>query len=269
MVRRRRGRTRDSSSPSIGVRRSGRAWAAIRARISSSGRSRRLTMPHGLDHSESRQDRARDRRGSVYRRAARWRFDGDDHPTSRRSRFMPLDHYVTLGRSGLRVSPFALGAMTFGEDPAAPGAASRSPRRSSRPTSTRRQLRRHRELLHQRPLREDPRRLLRRPSGPARPGRAGVEVLHQPAPRRPQRRRRGPHGDHRPARRDAAPAADRLPRPVLAAQLGPQHPDRGDPAHPRRSGPGRHGPLHRLLQHPRLGDRPGPDDGAAEAAGRR
>lgn len=29
---------------------------------------------------------------------------------------MPLDHYLTLGRSGLRVSPFALGAMTFGED---------------------------------------------------------------------------------------------------------------------------------------------------------
>lgn len=35
---------------------------------------------------------------------------------------MPLDHYVTLGRSGLRVSSFALGAMTFGEDP--PGAGS-------------------------------------------------------------------------------------------------------------------------------------------------
>jgi aryl-alcohol dehydrogenase-like predicted oxidoreductase len=29
---------------------------------------------------------------------------------------MPLDSYVTLGRSGLRVSPFTLGAMTFGED---------------------------------------------------------------------------------------------------------------------------------------------------------
>lgn len=29
---------------------------------------------------------------------------------------MPLDHYVTLGRSGLRVSPFCLGAMTFGSD---------------------------------------------------------------------------------------------------------------------------------------------------------
>lgn len=29
---------------------------------------------------------------------------------------MPLDHYVTLGRSGLRVSPYCLGTMTFGED---------------------------------------------------------------------------------------------------------------------------------------------------------
>ena len=29
---------------------------------------------------------------------------------------MQLDHYVTLGRSGLRVSPLCLGAMTFGDD---------------------------------------------------------------------------------------------------------------------------------------------------------
>ncbi len=29
---------------------------------------------------------------------------------------MPLNHYVTLGRSGLKVSPLCLGAMTFGED---------------------------------------------------------------------------------------------------------------------------------------------------------
>jgi aryl-alcohol dehydrogenase-like predicted oxidoreductase len=29
---------------------------------------------------------------------------------------MSLDQYVTLGRSGLRVSPFCLGAMTFGDD---------------------------------------------------------------------------------------------------------------------------------------------------------
>lgn len=29
---------------------------------------------------------------------------------------MPLDSYISLGRSGLRVSPFCLGTMTFGED---------------------------------------------------------------------------------------------------------------------------------------------------------
>src|ERR1700743_3866717 len=29
---------------------------------------------------------------------------------------MPLSSYVTLGRSGLRVSPLCLGGMTFGED---------------------------------------------------------------------------------------------------------------------------------------------------------
>jgi aryl-alcohol dehydrogenase-like predicted oxidoreductase len=29
---------------------------------------------------------------------------------------MPLDSYITLGRSGLRVSPFTLGTMTFGDD---------------------------------------------------------------------------------------------------------------------------------------------------------
>ena len=29
---------------------------------------------------------------------------------------MPLDHYVTLGNSGLRVSLMCLRAMTFGED---------------------------------------------------------------------------------------------------------------------------------------------------------
>jgi aryl-alcohol dehydrogenase-like predicted oxidoreductase len=29
---------------------------------------------------------------------------------------MPLNHYVTLGRSGLRVGPFCLGTMTFGKE---------------------------------------------------------------------------------------------------------------------------------------------------------
>src|SRR3982750_1466429 len=29
---------------------------------------------------------------------------------------MPLDNFVTLGQSGLRISPYTLGGMTFGED---------------------------------------------------------------------------------------------------------------------------------------------------------
>jgi len=43
---------------------------------------------------------------------------GPDRPSTKDSGdiTMPLNHYVTLGRSGLRVSPFCLGAMTFGED---------------------------------------------------------------------------------------------------------------------------------------------------------
>src|SRR6478672_3891656 len=39
-----------------------------------------------------------------------------DEQSTRGSPSMPLDHYVTLGRSGLHVSPLCLGAMTFGED---------------------------------------------------------------------------------------------------------------------------------------------------------
>src|ERR1700719_4644405 len=37
-------------------------------------------------------------------------------PTTRKDTAMSLDSYITLGRSGLRVSPFCLGTMTFGED---------------------------------------------------------------------------------------------------------------------------------------------------------
>src|SRR5882672_7303721 len=50
----------------------------------------------------------------------------EDAPAARRLQFavqtevnlviMALNDYVTIGHSGLRVSPFCLGAMTFGED---------------------------------------------------------------------------------------------------------------------------------------------------------
>src|SRR5690349_10454707 len=55
--------------------------------------------------------------GRAYSKIARSIIDvGPERlPRSKESR-MPLNHYVTLGRSGLRVSPLCLGAMTFGMD---------------------------------------------------------------------------------------------------------------------------------------------------------
>ena len=71
---------------------------------------------------------------------------------------MSLDHYVTLGRSGLRVSPLCLGAMTFGED-LGWGSSVEESQTDHRPLPrARRQLHRHGELLHEEPLGEDHRR---------------------------------------------------------------------------------------------------------------
>ena len=189
---------------------------------------------------------------------------------------MPLDHYLTLGRSGLRVSPFALGAMTFGEDP---GAAGTSVEESEKILGTYLDLggnfidtANFYTNGHSEKILGD--------WFAAHPGRRehvvrGVEVLRQHVPRRPERRRRGPLVDHRPTARDAAPAAHRLSRPVLAAQLGSPHPDRGNDAHAGRPGARRQDPLHRVLQHPGVGDRASADhrgvarlDAADRAAGR-
>jgi aryl-alcohol dehydrogenase-like predicted oxidoreductase len=45
-----------------------------------------------------------------------WRSAGETGDQSSTGSAMSLSSYVTLGRSGLRVSPFTLGTMTFGED---------------------------------------------------------------------------------------------------------------------------------------------------------
>ena len=45
---------------------------------------------------------------------------------------MSLDDHVSLGCSGLRVSPFAIDTMTFGEDPGAAGEDTRVPSASAR-----------------------------------------------------------------------------------------------------------------------------------------
>ena len=176
---------------------------------------------------------------------------------------MPLDHYVTLGRSGLRVSPFALGAMTFGEDPAAAGA---SVEESEQILAA--YLDRGGNFIdtanfytngHSEKILGD--------FFAAQPGRRERVVLASKFfgnlyPGDPNGGGAGRGAIIAQLDETAAPAAHRLPRPVLAAQLGPQHPDRGDDARARRPGPRGQDPLHRVLQHARLGDRPGADASA-------
>jgi hypothetical protein len=58
---------------------------------------------------------------------------------------MPLDSYVTLGCSGLAVSPFCLGAMTFGDDWGWGSSVSDSQAILDRFVAAAGQLRRHRE----------------------------------------------------------------------------------------------------------------------------
>ena len=109
------------------------------------------------------------------------------------------------------------------------------------------------------------RRLLRRVRGPARRAargqprrrRAGDQVRRRRAqPRRRQRRGLGRArvaALHPPGGRIvAAPAADRLDRPLPAAPPGRGHADRGDAGRAVRSGARGQGALHRLVQLHRL-----------------
>ena len=174
---------------------------------------------------------------------------------------MSLTNYLTLGRSGLRVSPFCLGAMTFGEDWGW-GSSGRGIGGHPQPLPrTRRQLHRHRQRLHQRPLGGDHRRLLRA-HRPPRSRRDRHEVLHQPLPRRSERRRRRPQDHRRIVRAVAAPPQDRLHRSVLDALLGSEHADRRDDARARRPGARRQGALHRRLGHAGVEGHAGPAAGA-------
>jgi aryl-alcohol dehydrogenase-like predicted oxidoreductase len=103
-----------------------------------------------------------------------------------------LDSYKTLGRSGLRVSPLALGTMTFGEDQgwgASPEAseailAEYLDRGGNLVETANIYTNRHSEKIR--------RRLLRRPAWPTRAHRPQYQVLRQPPPRQPQRWRRRP-----------------------------------------------------------------------------
>src|SRR6185312_5356679 len=72
--------------------------------------------PRARDVSSRREQPARTE-GSEVSASALYARGPPCAPAPRQGRnIMSLNQYVTLGRSGLRVSPFCLGAMTFGED---------------------------------------------------------------------------------------------------------------------------------------------------------
>ena len=93
---------------------------------------------------------------------------------------MPLDHYVTLGRSGLRVSPFCLGAMTFGEDLGWGSSVEDSQTIIDRFIERGGNFIDTANSLHQGPLREDHRRPRRSPPAQARPPGHRHQVQRQP-----------------------------------------------------------------------------------------
>ena len=133
---------------------------------------------------------------------------------------MALTDYVTLGRSGLRVSPFCLGAMTFGEDWGWGSSVAESEaiidrfieRGGNFIDTANVYTKGHSEKIIGDFIGRDRRQ--------ARPRRHRHQVLRQPVSRRSQRRRRRAQDDRRGVRAVAAPAADRLHRSLLDALLG-------------------------------------------------
>ena len=221
------------------------------------------TAEDGRMRRQRRVDRFRPstRNGRVRRKGAgsidarrRARYDGR----------MSLAHYVTLGHSGLRVSPLCLGAMTFGEGMGLGLERRRDAKRildayvergGNFIDTANGYTKGHSEAIIGEHLAPRPQE--------ARPRRHRDEVRDQPVPGRPERRRLQPQGRHRPVRRVAPPPAHRLHRSVLAPRLGQDHAHRGDDArarHARRAG---QGPLPGLQRHAGVEGGAGADDGAA------
>ena len=120
-----------------------------------------------------------------------------------------MHQYYLLGRSGLRVSRLALGTMNFGVDGfhAAYGKTEERGRADLPPLpGVRRQLHRHRRLLHRGRERDDP-RPADRPGRRPRPAGADQQVHQQRRPVGPERRRQRPQAHHPRRGGVAAPAA--------------------------------------------------------------
>ncbi len=102
---------------------------------------------------------------------------------------MALEHYITLGRSGLRVSPFCLGRHDLRRR-SRMGIVSRGIQTDHRPLyRARRQFHRYREFLHQEPFGKDSRRSHREGQCAPRPAGDRDQVQRQSLSRRSQWRR--------------------------------------------------------------------------------
>ena len=185
---------------------------------------------------------------------------------------MSLDHYITLGRSGLRVSPLCLGAMTFGEDLGWGSTVEESQQILDRYIALGGNFidtanfytKSHSEKIigdH-----------IGRHKAQARSPRHRDEVQRQSLSRRPERRRLGPQVDRQRVREFAPSLADRLHRPLLAPQLGREHADRRDDGRARRpsSAPARSAtsvsPTRRPGRSPRRTSRRGSAAGRSSSA---
>ena len=264
--------TRDSSSPSIGVVSPGWAWAAMRSRSSSSRREcarhgstarRRLNNPIAADRERIGQDSDRSTAERSTFAGTPRRRSMEHHATR------PLRHPRPLRPAGQPVRP-RRDDLRRGPR-RAPGPASRSRSRSSRPTSTA-------AATSSTPRTSTPTATPRRSSATgfaARPGRRDRVVLASKffgnmLPRRPQRRRRGPRArSSRSSRRRLRRLRTDYLDLYWLHNWDRNTPDRGDHARPRRPRPRRQDPLHRVLQHAGLGHRPGADHWRCCGAGRR
>ena len=182
---------------------------------------------------------------------------------------MPLDHYVTLGRSGLRVSPLCLGAMTFGEDLGWGSSVEESQQILDRYIelggnfidTANFYTKSHSEKIigdhiGRHPAQRDRLVIATKFSGNLYPG-------------DPNGGGSGRKAIIVGVRELAAPPADRLHRSVLAAQLGQAHAHRGDDGRARRPRARGQGALPRRLRHAGVEGRRGQHDWRASAAGRR
>ena len=171
---------------------------------------------------------------------------------------MSLAHYVTLGRSGLRVSPLCLGTMTFGEDWGWGSSVAESEallatfleRGGNFIDTANAYTKGHSEAIIGDYFAHTGRR-----------DRAVIatKFLSNLYPGDPNGG--GAQVDDGGLRAVAAAAQDRLHRPLLDALLGSPHAHRRDHARTRRPGARRQGALRRLLGHAGLEGGAGTDPG--------